>query len=48
MAFRLFIDPIALLQIEQFAAYLRDYDERFAIEQIERLDRAFVSWANHH
>jgi mRNA-degrading endonuclease RelE of RelBE toxin-antitoxin system len=40
MAFRLFIDPIALLQIEQFAAYLRDYDERFAIEQIERLDRA--------
>jgi hypothetical protein len=40
MAFRLRIDPAALVQIEQFAAYLREYDEAFSIEQIERLDRA--------
>src|SRR5438132_13831206 len=39
MAFRVRIDPVALRQIEQFAAYLRDYSEEFAIEQIERLDR---------
>jgi mRNA-degrading endonuclease RelE of RelBE toxin-antitoxin system len=39
MAYRVRIDPVALRQIEQFAAYLRDYDEEFAIEQIERLDR---------
>ncbi len=37
MAFRVRIDPVALRQIEQFAAYLRDYSEEFAIEQIERL-----------
>jgi hypothetical protein len=40
MAFRLPIDPSALIQIDEFAAYLRAYDEAFAIEQIERLDRA--------
>jgi hypothetical protein len=28
------IDPVALDEIEQFAAYLRDYSEEFAIEQI--------------
>jgi mRNA-degrading endonuclease RelE of RelBE toxin-antitoxin system len=39
MTFRVRIDPIALRQIDQFAAYLRDYSEDFAIEQIERLDR---------
>ena len=39
MTFRVRIDPVALRQIEQFAAYLRGYDEDFAIEQIERLDR---------
>jgi len=33
------IDPVALRQIEQFVAHLRDYSEEFAIEQIERLDR---------
>jgi hypothetical protein len=33
------IDPVALRQIEQFAAYLSDYDESFALEQINRLDR---------
>ena len=33
------IDRVALRQIDQFAAYLRDYSEDFAIEQIERLDR---------
>jgi hypothetical protein len=38
MTFRVRIDPVALRQIEQFAAYLRDYSEEFAIEQIERLD----------
>jgi hypothetical protein len=39
MAYRLRIDTVALRQIEDFAAYLRDYSEDFAIEQIERLDR---------
>lgn len=39
MPFRVRIDPIALRQIDQFAAYLRDYSEDFSIEQIERLDR---------
>ena len=39
MTFRVRIDPVALRQIDQFAAYLRDYSEDFAIEQIERLDR---------
>jgi mRNA-degrading endonuclease RelE of RelBE toxin-antitoxin system len=38
MAYRLRIGPAALRQIEQFAAYLRDYSEDFAIEQIDRLD----------
>ncbi len=38
MTFRVRIDPVALRQIEQFAACLRDYSEEFAIEQIERLD----------
>jgi hypothetical protein len=38
MAFRVGIDPVALRQIDQFAVYLRDYSEDFAIEQIERLD----------
>src|SRR6266700_6382137 len=39
MTFRVRIDLVALRQIEDFAAYLRDYSEDFAIEQIERLDR---------
>src|SRR5436190_21861115 len=39
MRFRVRLDPVALRQIEQFVAYLRDYSEDFAIEQIERLDR---------
>src|SRR5947207_15338864 len=39
MTFRVRIDPVALRQIEQFAIYLRDYSEDFAVEQIERLDR---------
>jgi hypothetical protein len=33
------IDPVAQRQIDQFATYLREYSEAFAIEQIERLDR---------
>ena len=40
MAFRLRIDHAALIQIEEFAGYLREYDEAFAIEQTERLYRA--------
>ena len=39
MPFRVRIDPVALRQIEQFAAYLSDYSEDFALEQIARLDR---------
>jgi hypothetical protein len=39
MAFRVRIDPVALRHIDEFVAYLRDYSEEFAIEQIERLDR---------
>ncbi len=38
MLFRIRIDPVALRQIDQFAAYLRHYTEEFAVEQIERLD----------
>ena len=38
MTFRVRIDPVALRNIEEFAAYLRDYSDDFAIEQIERLD----------
>lgn len=39
MTFRVRIDPVAQRQIDEFAAYLRRYDEDVAIEQIERLDR---------
>src|SRR6266566_8713428 len=39
MIYRLRIDPVAQRQIDQFATYLRDYSEDFAIEQIDRLDR---------
>ena len=39
MPFRVRIDPLAQREIDSFASYLRDYDEDFAIEQIERLDR---------
>jgi len=39
MTFRVRIDPVALRHIDEFAAYLRNYSEEFAIEQIERLDR---------
>ena len=39
MAYRVRIDPVALQQIDEFAAYLGAYSENFAIEQIERLDR---------
>ena len=39
MAFRVRIDPVALRQIDEFAVYLRRYDEEFATEQVERLDR---------
>jgi hypothetical protein len=39
MPFRVRIDPVALREIEAFAAYLGGYSEDFAIEQLERLDR---------
>ena len=39
MHYRVRFDPVALRQIEEFAAYLRQYDESFALAQIERLDR---------
>ena len=39
MTFRVRIDPVAQRQIDEFAVYLRGYDEEFAIEQIGRLDR---------
>src|SRR5947209_19844367 len=39
MAYRVRFDPVALRNIEDFAAYLRDYSEDFSTEQIERLDR---------
>jgi mRNA-degrading endonuclease RelE of RelBE toxin-antitoxin system len=44
MAFRVRIDPVALRQFDEFAVYLRQYSEEFAIEQIDRLDRII---ANH-
>jgi len=39
MTFRVRIAPLAQRHIDEFAAYLRDYDERFAIEQLDRLDQ---------
>jgi mRNA-degrading endonuclease RelE of RelBE toxin-antitoxin system len=39
MAFRVRIDPVALREMEAFAAYLGDYSEDLAIEQFDRLDR---------
>jgi plasmid stabilization system protein ParE len=39
MTFRLRIAPLAQRHIDQFAVYLRDYNEQFAIEQIDRLNR---------
>ena len=41
MTFSVRIDPIAQRFIDEFAVYLRDYSEAFAIEQIERLERVF-------
>lgn len=35
------IDDRAQLDIDQFTAYLTDYSETFAIEQIERIDSVF-------
>ena len=39
MSFRVRIDPVALGHMDEFAEYLRNYSEDFAVEQIERLDR---------
>src|SRR5437588_11696016 len=38
MTFRARIDLVALRAMEDFAAYLADYSEEFAEEQIDRLD----------
>ena len=42
MNYRVRIDPVAMRQIDQFAAYLREYSEAFATEQIQRLGRIFM------
>jgi plasmid stabilization system protein ParE len=39
MTYRVRIDPVAQGEIDHFAEYLSKYDEHFAVEQIERLDR---------
>jgi mRNA-degrading endonuclease RelE of RelBE toxin-antitoxin system len=39
MPFRVRIAPLAQRHIDEFAAYLRDYSEDFALEQLDRLDR---------
>jgi hypothetical protein len=39
MSYRVRIDPIAQRLIDEFAVCLRRYDEDFAIEQLELLDR---------
>jgi hypothetical protein len=36
MPYRVRIDPLAMRQIDEFTAYLRDYNEDFALEQIDR------------
>ena len=42
MNFRLRIAPLAQRHIDTFGTYLRDYDETFAIEQIDRLNRVLA------
>jgi len=37
MTFRVRIDPVALRHIDEFAAYLRNYSDDFAIEQHRRV-----------
>ena len=43
MTYRVRINPVALSQIKEFAAYLSNYSEDFAIEQVGRLDRIIAS-----
>jgi plasmid stabilization system protein ParE len=43
MAFRLRIAPLARRQVDEFALYLRNYDEALAIEQIDRLNRILAA-----
>ena len=38
MTYRLRISPLAQQLIDQFAEYLRDYNEEFAVEQFDRLN----------
>jgi mRNA-degrading endonuclease RelE of RelBE toxin-antitoxin system len=42
MTFRLRIAPLAQQHIDRFAEYLRSYNEQFAVEQIDRLDRILL------
>src|SRR5437016_1729183 len=42
MTFRVRIDPVAQRLIDEFAVYLRDYSEDFAIEQLDRLEHVFL------
>jgi hypothetical protein len=42
MAFRVRIDRVAQRQINEFADYLGQYSEEFALEQIERLNQAIA------
>jgi mRNA-degrading endonuclease RelE of RelBE toxin-antitoxin system len=39
MTYRVRVAPTAQAQIDQFASYLRQYSEDFAVEQIDRLER---------
>lgn len=41
MSYSVRIDALALRDIDQFATYLDDYSETFALEQIERIDAVF-------
>jgi hypothetical protein len=43
MTFRVRIDPVAQRHIDEFAVYLCQYSEEFAIEQIDRLNRIISS-----
>lgn len=43
MAYRVHLSPLALREIDQFAVYLRQYSEGFAVEQIARLDRILAT-----
>ena len=41
MTFRVRVTSVAQRDIDEFAEYLRDYSEDFAVEQLDHLDRIF-------